>query len=104
MDLYSYSETEIIKVFGTRFKEYRLHLNKTQKEIAEQIGVSILTISNFETEKNTNISLKNFLKLLRAIKELDQITSILPEMPVSPKMIVKMQGKIRKRSTQKRGE
>lgn len=102
MDIKSVSETEIIQSIGQRFKSYRLHLNKTQQEIATQIGLSVLTISNFENGKNTDISFKNVLKMLRAINELEPIQYILPEIPISPKMVVKMQGKPKQRSTKRR--
>lgn len=102
MDINSVSETEIVQSIGQRFKSYRLHLNKTQQDIANQIGISVLTISNFENGKNTDISFKNILKLLRAISELEPIQHILPEIPLSPKMVVKMQGMSKQRSTKKR--
>ena len=102
MVLLSLTDKEIVKDLGQKFKGYRLHLNKTQQEIANHIGISVLTVSNFERGKNTEISLKIFIKLLRAIKQLESIRQILPEIPMSPKMIVKMQGKHRQRSSKKK--
>ena len=42
------SNSEIISELGSRFKEYRLLCDMTQREVAEKSGVSIFTISQFE--------------------------------------------------------
>ena len=45
-DYYEYPIPELIKLLGARFKDYRLRSNMTQKDVAEQSGVSINTITN----------------------------------------------------------
>ncbi len=47
-DLYEYSTTELVRLLGTRFKEYRMRCNLTQKEVAEQSGIGLTTIYKFE--------------------------------------------------------
>ena len=56
----------------------------TQKEVAEQSGITITTIHKFESGGATNVSLGTFLQLLKAIKQIDAIDGLLPELPESP--------------------
>ena len=34
-DLYEYSTPELVRLLGSRFKEYRMRCNLTQKEVAD---------------------------------------------------------------------
>ena len=83
-DLYEYSSPELIRILGSRFKEYRMWANLTQKEVADQSGVSVITIHKFETGASSNISMTTFLVLLKAIGRINEIDKILPELPPSP--------------------
>lgn len=74
---------EIIMELGRRFKEYRLANEFTQKEAAEQAGVSLITLRQFENGKAYNITMGNFLALLRVANCLEQMNEIMPEIPVS---------------------
>ena len=79
------SGTEIIQKLGKRYAEYRKRAKMTQKEVSEQSGLSIFTISGFENGSQTGISMGAFIKLMRAIGEIEQIDELLPELPQSPK-------------------
>ncbi len=78
------SNAEIIMELGRRFKEYRLSCRLTQQEAADKAGMSVVTLRQFENGKIYNITMGNFLGLLRAIGCLDQVQELLPEIPVSP--------------------
>jgi transcriptional regulator with XRE-family HTH domain len=78
------SNAEIIMQLGRRFKEYRLSCQLTQQEAANKAGMSVVTLRQFENGKMYNITMGNFLGLLRAIDCLDQIQELLPEIPMSP--------------------
>jgi Predicted transcriptional regulators len=78
------SNAEIIMQLGKRFKDYRLSCQLTQQEAADKAGMSVVTLRQFENGKMYNITMSNFLGLLRAIDCLDQIQELLPEIPVSP--------------------
>lgn len=78
------SNAEIIMLLGRRFKEYRLSCRLTQQDVAEKAGMSIVTLRQFENGKACNITMSNFLGLLRAIDCLEQIQEVLPEIPISP--------------------
>jgi transcriptional regulator with XRE-family HTH domain len=69
----------------------------TQKEVAEKSGVSLITLRAFENGKAVNITMGNLLALLRVIEQLEGITEILPEIPISPYQLLKLQSKQKKR-------
>jgi transcriptional regulator with XRE-family HTH domain len=86
-DLYEYSIPDLVKMIGTRFKDYRLRSDMTQKDVAEQSGVTITTIHKFENGAAGNISLAVLFRLLKAIEEIECINQILPELPESACLI-----------------
>ena len=47
-DYYEYSIPELVKLLGARFKNYRLRSQMTQKDVAEQTGITINTIHKYE--------------------------------------------------------
>ena len=85
---YEYSVPELVRLLGSRFREYRLRSNMTQKEVSEQSGITVTTIHKFESGIATNLSLGTFLLLLKAIEQIDGIDGLLPELPESPYLCV----------------
>ncbi len=83
-DYYEYSVPELVKLLGARFKDYRMRANLTQKEAAEQAGLTVATIYKFESGTVTNVSLGTFLLLLKSIGQIDALDELLPELPESP--------------------
>ena len=83
-DYSEYSAPEIVRTLGGRFKDYRLRANMTQKEVAEMAGLSVLTVHRFENGTVTNISLRTFLLLLKAIGCINDLGNLMPEQPESP--------------------
>ena len=86
-DYYEYSVPELIELLGERFRDYRIRYNLTQKDVAEQSGITVNTIHKFETGNAGNISLRTFLLLMKTIRRLDGIDDILPDVPLSPYLI-----------------
>ncbi len=78
------SNSEIVRELGRRYKDYRLASRMTQEEAAEKAGVGLITLRNFENGKAYNITMTNFLALLRTVGQLEQISDVLPEIPLSP--------------------
>ena len=62
-DLFEYSTPELVRMLGTRFKEYRMRCNLTQKEVSELSGVGLTTIHKFENGTAGNLSLSTFIIL-----------------------------------------
>ncbi len=89
--IYEQTNAELIRELGRRYKDYRMRYGKSQKEVAEQTGLSVFTISGFERGTNTGITLVNLLKLLRAIDQLEQFDTLLQELPQSPSLMYKQQ-------------
>ena len=83
-DYYEYSIPELVQLLGRRFKDYRMRSNMTQKEVAEQSGVTINTIHKFENGLVPNMSISTFLLLMKAIGCIDGLDGLLPELPESP--------------------
>lgn len=46
-DLYEYSTPEIVRLMGTRFKDYRMRCGLTQKDVSERSGIGLTTIHKF---------------------------------------------------------
>ena len=85
-DFYEYSTPELVRLLGTRFKEYRLRSNMTQKDVSERTGLGITTITNFENGSARNISLSTFILLLKVVGRIDALDDVMPELPESPYM------------------
>jgi len=82
-DLYERSDNDIVSELGKRFREYRIALRLTQKDVAEQSGVSVMTVVRFERGEGGSIRLDTFVSLLRAIQKLEGIAESIPEITVS---------------------
>lgn len=78
---------DIISRLCQRLKEYRLAARVSQREMAEKSGVSLATISHLEQGVNQNITLNNFISLLRVIGMEQRLFDLLPELPMPPVML-----------------
>ena len=92
IDINELSESDIIRIAGGRLREYRLNARLTQKELAARAGVSYMTVSQLESGKCRNITMTNFLALLRALDLLNNIDDLVPELPESPYAKVEKRG------------
>ena len=86
-DLYEYSTPELVRLLGSRFKEYRMRCNLTQKEVAEQSGIGLTTIHKFENGTAGSLSLSTFILLLRVVGQVNALDDVLPELPESPYLV-----------------
>lgn len=82
-DTYEYSNGEIAAQLGERFRDYRNSLGLSQKDVALNSGVSVMTIVRFEKGQGNSIRLDNLIALFRAIQRLDDLLELVPEMPES---------------------
>ena len=95
-DYYEYSIPELVQMLGTRFKDYRMRSNMTQKEVAEQSGLTVNTIHKFENGRVPNLSLSTFLLLMKAIGCVNNLDEIMPELPESLYLIKKSGKKVQR--------
>lgn len=91
------STADIVTALGRRFREYRIAASMTQAEVSEKSGVSLPTIKRFELGLTYNITMGNFIALLKAIDFADGLDDILPELPASPYAMAKAEMKKPKR-------
>lgn len=82
-DIYELSDGELAGQLGERFREYRKALGLSQKQVAQNSGVSVMTIVRFETGQGNSIRLDNLIALMRAVQRLDDIMGLVPELPPS---------------------
>lgn len=103
LDLYEKSDNDIMIDLGKRFRDYRIALRLTQKEIACQSGVSVMTIVRFERGEGATIRLDNFISLMRSIQLLEGISECIPDMPTSlyDTSSKKISQRVKKRSNEK---
>ena len=88
-DLYEYSIPELVRLLGTRFKEYRMRCNLTQKEVTEQLGIGLTTIHKFENGTAGNLSLSTFILLLKVVGQINTLDDLMPKLPESPYLMRK---------------
>lgn len=93
----SLSNAAIVQELGKQYRTYRLRAELTQQEVATRAGVSLLTLRLFEQGKATNITMGNFLALLRALDLLSPVADLLPDIPLSPYLLSKLQAQQPKR-------
>lgn len=68
------TEQEILKEMGNRLKKIRLQHNLTQKELSDEAGLSVSTISLIEQGKSTTTeSLVRILSRLNRLKDLESV-------------------------------
>lgn len=68
------TEQEILKDIGEKLKKIRLQHNLTQKEMSEEVGLSVSTISLIEKGNSTTLeSLIRILIRLNRIKDLESV-------------------------------
>lgn len=88
---------EIIMLLARRVKEYRLAARMSQKEMAEKSGVGLATISHFEQGVMQNMTLNNFISLVRVMGMERRMLELLPELPMPPIALKQMNKYIPKR-------
>lgn len=103
MNIETFNTPQLLRLFGERFRSYRLRLRMSQADVAEKAGLSVSTIHNFENGTAYNLSFGSLFRLLKAIGYTDGVNGLLPELPESPYM-VKNERKVQRIRKNKYGE
>ena len=90
------SDAAIIAQIGSKIKQLRLGVNKTQLQLAQEAGLNRWTIS--QIEKGESTSLITLIKILRVLDALYVLNEFQEQEEISPMLYVKMQKKQRKRA------
>ena len=93
------SDSAVLKEIGNRIAQYRLNQNKTQAALAQEAGVSNRTMTR--VENGNSIQASSLIRILRALKLVENLDGLIPEPVASPVQQLKMQGKQRKRASSK---
>lgn len=100
--LYTKTNSAILALMGERLKEYRLRSEMRHKDLALHAGVSVTTIGR--AEKGLPISSKSLVAILRSLQMLENIELLIPEPPISPRLIREWQETKKKRIKKPRHE
>ena len=95
------SDQQIHDELCGRLKAARLEINITQAELAEQAGISLITVKRAESAKG-NITLMTLIAILRALGRLDQLDNFLPLPALSPLQLKAAGGQRRQRASSAR--
>ena len=82
------SNSEIIEELGKRIKRLRINIGLTQLELAKKAGLSLRTIANIESGKDSNLSA--ILSILRAENILGNIDMLVEEETIRPSDYLKL--------------
>ena len=91
------TNTDLMRLLAKRIRAYRLAARISQQEMAVGSGVSKSTICRFEQGQNVNLTLGNFISLLRVVGQERRIEELLPELPVPPMALKQIERLIPKR-------
>ena len=80
----SLATPDVIRNLGMRFRNYRLRLRITRKEVSEAASIGMTTLYRFESGNMTDISFSTLYRLLRVIGLATSWESLIPELPESP--------------------
>lgn len=91
------SDDAALKELGSRIARYRLNKNLTQDTLAREAGVSKQTVHR--VEHGHSIQVSNLIRILRALRIVENLEALVPEPAISPIQQVKMHGKERRRAS-----
>lgn len=97
MSVDGWSDAAILREVGSRLRTERLNRNLTAEQVAERAGVSEPTL--YRLERGGNSSLQTLIRILRALGLVGRIEALVPDTPVSPIQLARLQGKERQRAS-----
>lgn len=80
----SLAAPDVIRNLGMRFREYRLEMRLTRKEVSTKSGIGMTTLYRFESGNMTDISFSTLYRLMRAIDLGENWEALIPDLPESP--------------------
>ena len=92
---------EILGELGSRVRATRLRMNLPQADLAREAGVSERTVRGLE--QGHDVQLSTFVRVLRALRQVDDLDELLPDPGVSPIQLLKNKGRQRQRARRRDG-
>lgn len=93
------SNVYILKELGKRIQDARISMSITQKQLAENAGISASTMERIENGENVKV--ENILNVMRALSLLSNLEILIPEQEVVPSVMLDLGGR-KKRVSLKR--
>ncbi len=93
---YAMTDRAIAREVGLRIDQIRLEQNISQKEIAENVGITVKTYRNLIDGGG---KFETLIAVLRLLNQLDLVESFVPETTFSPLELMKLRGKKRQRAS-----
>jgi transcriptional regulator with XRE-family HTH domain len=87
-----------LRELGGRLARVRLDRNLTQRELADQAGVSKRTVERLESGAAAT-QLSGFFRVCRALGLLERFDALVPDPLPSPIVQLKLRGKVRRRAS-----
>ena len=84
MSLLLSTDIEILEQLGKKFQVCRINRGFSQEQLAEHAGVSRTTITRLESGQN--ISIENFIGLLRSVGQLDMFETFISQNYLDPRI------------------
>lgn len=100
----SLATPDVIRNLGLRFRDYRLRLRMTRKEVSEASSIGMTTLYRFESGNMTDISFSTLMRLLKVIGLGENWEALLPELPESPYMYDEKEKKVQRVRKRKKSE
>jgi len=72
----------ILAKLAERVKKYRIDMNLSQAEFAQKAGISLKSITNFES--GSDVKFSNFIKILKALEIADNLEILVPDVSKRP--------------------
>lgn len=72
----------ILAQLAERVKKYRIDMNLSQAEFSQKAGVSLRSITNFES--GSDVKFSNFIKILKALELADNLEVLVPDVSKRP--------------------
>ena len=72
----------ILAQITERVKKYRIDMNLTQEEFSKKAGISLRSVTNFES--GADVKLTNFIKILKALELADNLEILVPDVSKRP--------------------
>jgi transcriptional regulator with XRE-family HTH domain len=96
------SDGTVLRELGSRLSRTRLERNLSQEQLANEAGVAKSTVERIEAGRE--VKLTSFVRVLRALGQLEDLDRLIPEPLPSPIERIRMQGRRRQRATQARDQ
>src|SRR5437588_595586 len=90
------TDEALLRELGARLERRRIDANLTQAQLALEAGISKRTLERIETGDSTDFVM--LIRVLRALKLVEGLENLIPDLPQSPITLLKLRGRERKRA------